>query len=104
MKRITTSLVLSLSLSLLASHPANAWEMKKGPLMTKWAADVKADAVLPDYPRPQLTRTDWVNLNGVWEYQPGKQGDATPVRTKGSLYISRIDKPRKIRQRDLRRQ
>lgn len=39
--------------------------------MTRFAADVKPDHVLPEYPRPQLVRAQWLNLNGLWEYQPG---------------------------------
>lgn len=30
---------------------------------------------LPEYPRPQLMRKDWLNLNGIWEYQPGVTAD-----------------------------
>ena len=37
-------------------------------LETRWAADVTPDRVLPEYPRPQLARHDWINLNGTWEY------------------------------------
>ncbi|MDB5326434.1 MAG: glycoside hydrolase family 2 [Phycisphaerales bacterium] len=55
--------------------------------MTRWAKDVKPNAVLPDYPRPQLTRTDWLNLNGIWEYQPGQDGDASPAGKKLSSQI-----------------
>ncbi len=29
----------------------------KPPIQTRWAAQVKADAVLPEYPRPQMTRS-----------------------------------------------
>ncbi len=36
--------------------------------MTKWAADVTPDKAWPDYPRPQLVREKWLNLNGLWEY------------------------------------
>ncbi|MFD9888784.1 glycoside hydrolase family 2 protein [Amycolatopsis sp. NPDC059027] len=38
------------------------------PLSTPWTAQVGPGEVLPDYPRPQLTRPRWLNLNGVWEY------------------------------------
>ena len=36
-------------------------------LRSKWASDVDLDNPLPEYPRPQLVRSKWVNLNGVWE-------------------------------------
>jgi beta-galactosidase/beta-glucuronidase len=36
--------------------------------MTRWAADVSPTNALPDYPRPQLARADWLNLNGLWDY------------------------------------
>ena len=35
-------------------------------LRTRWADDVDPDAPLPEYPRPQLVRTRWTNLNGRW--------------------------------------
>lgn len=37
-------------------------------LQTRWAAQVTPDRVLPEYPRPQLARRNWVNLNGPWTY------------------------------------
>ena len=36
-------------------------------LRSKWASDVDLDNPLPEYPRPQLVRPNWVNLNGIWE-------------------------------------
>ena len=44
------------------------WKPAAAPLMTKWAADVKPDAAWPEYPRPQMVREEWQNLNGLWEY------------------------------------
>ncbi|NED01865.1 hypothetical protein G3I55_09350, partial [Streptomyces sp. SID6648] len=32
-------------------------------LRTDWADEVGPDNALPEYPRPQLTREDWQNLN-----------------------------------------
>lgn len=46
--------------------------------MTRWAKDVRPDRVLPEYPRPQMKRTQWMNLNGLWQYQPGKDNEEVP--------------------------
>ena len=55
------------------------WSLKPGPLLTRWAAQVNAQTPHPDYPRPQLVRKEWLNLNGLWEYQPGAvAGEAPP--------------------------
>jgi hypothetical protein len=47
---------------------APQWKPASGPLMTRWAKDVSPANVLPEYPRPQLVRADWLNLNGLWDY------------------------------------
>jgi beta-galactosidase/beta-glucuronidase len=44
------------------------WKPIKGPLMTQWANDVNPESVLPEYPRPQMERHEWLNLNGLWDY------------------------------------
>ena len=44
-----------------------AWRPANARLLTRWAADVSPDNVLPEYPRPQLVRERWTNLNGLWE-------------------------------------
>ncbi|MCX6927503.1 MAG: beta-galactosidase [Verrucomicrobia bacterium] len=54
-------------LSALSAWPA-AWQSAKGPLQTRWAKDVTPDKVHPEYPRPQLVRQEWLNLNGLWEF------------------------------------
>jgi hypothetical protein len=57
---------------------AQQWQPKKAVLMTRFAKDVDPDSVLPEYPRPQMAREKWLNLNGLWQYQPGAAGDAVP--------------------------
>jgi beta-galactosidase/beta-glucuronidase len=54
----------------LAGRAAQAppWKPAAGPLQTKWAAEVSPANALPEYPRPQLVRRDWQNLNGLWDY------------------------------------
>jgi beta-galactosidase/beta-glucuronidase len=46
----------------------HVWEPKPTNLATKWSKDVSPDNALPEYPRPQMTRSSWRNLNGLWEY------------------------------------
>ncbi len=35
---------------------------------TRWSADALEGRGWTEYPRPQLVRSDWLNLNGRWEY------------------------------------
>lgn len=44
------------------------WQPVEGSLMTRWAQEVDPQRVLPEYPRPQMVRDQWMNLNGLWEY------------------------------------
>ena len=44
------------------------WEPVKGEIMTRWGNDVNPESPLPEYPRPQLERKEWLNLNGLWNY------------------------------------
>ena len=59
---------------------ANPFWQDVHPIMpTKWDADVKAGRVWPEYPKPQLVRADWMNLNGPWDYAVGKKEDTKPI-------------------------
>ena len=60
------------------------WEMKEGPLTSKFTKDIDIDNVLAEYPRPQMVRSEWQNLNGIWELQPlfsSKEGMPEDVYT-----------------------
>ncbi|MET7903321.1 PA14 domain-containing protein [Streptomyces sp. NPDC005355] len=47
-------------------------------LTTPWADDVSADNAHPEYPRPQLTRDQWRNLNGTWQFAAAEDGQSPP--------------------------
>jgi hypothetical protein len=68
-------------LLMLSAWPAlgDDWKVADGPLLTRWAKDVRPEAPLPEYPRPQLVRTDWMNLNGLWQFGFGTKGDDPPL-------------------------
>lgn len=59
-----------LLLACLIGEASNAadWQPKQAAVMTRWAKDVSPDKVHPEYPRPQMVREKWVNLNGLWDY------------------------------------
>jgi beta-galactosidase/beta-glucuronidase len=44
------------------------WKPVPGNLLTHWANEVTPDTVWSQYPRPQLVRSQWLNLNGLWDY------------------------------------
>lgn len=48
-------------------------------LRTPWAKEVGPDNALPEYPRPQLTRDAWRNLNGRWQFAAAEAGEQPPV-------------------------
>jgi hypothetical protein len=48
-------------------------------LTTPWTHEVSPTNALPDYPRPQLTRSRWQNLNGTWEFAEAQAGQAPPA-------------------------
>ncbi|MFE5847280.1 AbfB domain-containing protein [Streptomyces niveus] len=65
-------LLLCASLVVAGGGPAEAkpaaWQPKPSPMTTPWTNQVPVDNPLPEYPRPQLTRPDWLNLNGIWDF------------------------------------
>jgi beta-galactosidase/beta-glucuronidase len=44
------------------------WQPVPSNLMTRWANDVNPECPWPEYPRPQMVRSTWQNLNGLWDY------------------------------------
>ncbi len=43
-------------------------------LRTPWGEKIDTRNPLPEYPRPQLERDKWLNLNGPWEFSAAKAG------------------------------
>ncbi|MFF4401116.1 PA14 domain-containing protein [Streptomyces sp. NPDC001480] len=57
-------------------------------LRTKWADDVTPANAHREYPRPQLTRDAWRNLNGSWQFAAAEAGEQPPVgRTLGERIL-----------------
>ncbi|HEV2831058.1 MAG TPA: glycoside hydrolase family 2 TIM barrel-domain containing protein [Hanamia sp.] len=57
---------LLMAISVIAQN--NDWKIVPGRITTPWADSVNPANVLHEYPRPQMQRNDWINLNGLWQY------------------------------------
>mgnify|MGYP000681472479 CR=1 FL=1 len=44
------------------------WKPAKNPIITQWGEKLNPESPLPEYPRPQMERSEWKNLNGLWDY------------------------------------
>ena len=78
MKQLAFLFLLLSILLTAATHPAGAGSPKTGPLDTPYASQVSTTLPWPEYPRPQLVRADWLNLNGIWQYQSGAAATRFP--------------------------
>ncbi len=47
---------------------AQSWKPAGDKIVTAWGEKVQIQNVHSEYPRPQLVRTNWQNLNGLWQY------------------------------------
>ena len=65
MKKILVS-ILALSITVVVF--AQKWAPVGENIKSEWASQVNPEAPLPEYPRPQMVRADWMNLNGLWNY------------------------------------
>ena len=79
MVRRLAPVALAVGLMMVASAvSAQEFQPKEPPLDTEWTDEVPLDNPRPEYPRPQLVRDDWENLNGIWEFGPRADGDPLP--------------------------
>ncbi len=72
-------IALSVNFSSEQSAAEAPWKRAKAPLMTRWAKDVSPERVHPEYPRPQMVRAAWMNLNGLWQLAEAKEGEEPPI-------------------------
>lgn len=91
--RKATRMLFAACLSMLLSEPSVAqdaaqWQPVGNKIKSRWVKDINPANPLPEYPRPQLVREGWQNLNGPWEYAivPGSLGNA-PETYEGQILV-----------------
>ena len=83
MKRIICALVILVN----SIYSFAQWKPVDGRIMTEWAAKIDVEKVLPEYPRPIMERTDWMNLNGIWNYAITPVGQTMPQGYDGQILV-----------------
>lgn len=63
------------------------WKPVEGRISTQWSEQVNPDNVLPEYPRPIMERTEWKNLNGLWDYAIIEKGKHSPSVFDGKILV-----------------
>jgi beta-galactosidase/beta-glucuronidase len=88
MKRISLLLILIFT-SYVAIGQSQDWTMVKGKIASSWAEQVNPQNPLPEYPRPQMVRENWQNLNGLWSYtlQPKNGQEKVPGSFSGQILV-----------------
>ncbi|NLN70035.1 MAG: hypothetical protein GX142_04530 [Chloroflexi bacterium] len=56
-------------------------------ITTLWSQDVDPHLPHPEYPRPQMVRDDWQNLNGLWDYQITQKAASRPQSFSGQILV-----------------
>ncbi|MBI3868639.1 MAG: beta-galactosidase [Verrucomicrobia bacterium] len=86
---LISALAATLTTGGLLSAPLNAavWKPVEGNVMTRWARDVSPEQAHPDYPRPQMVRGDWQNLNGLWDYAVTATNAPAPAAMDGKILV-----------------
>jgi hypothetical protein len=70
-----------------AASLAADWQPKQAALMTRWAKEVTPEKVHPEYPRPQMVRKQWQNLNGLWDYAIRPTSEEQPKDFDGQILV-----------------
>ncbi len=74
---VTATVILTMSLACADAPKKTARDGEKGAmeaypyktdLITRWGREVTPENAWTEYPRPQMEREQWQNLNGAWEY------------------------------------
>lgn len=66
---------------------AQDWKPVGDKIKTQWAEKIDPSNPLPEYPRPQLVRDQWQNLNGAWDYAILPKGSNEPASFDGKILV-----------------
>ncbi|GAB4049307.1 glycoside hydrolase family 2 TIM barrel-domain containing protein [Spirosoma litoris] len=88
----TRILSAALSLTLLGAGMVTAQtpvsnQPRTAPIMSRWEKQITPENAWREYPRPQMVRQQWQNLNGMWEYAITPKTAPQPTRYDGQILV-----------------
>ena len=78
-------LIIIFIASLYIAVDVMAWNPAGDRMLTPWGENLNPAKVHPEYPRPQMKRGEWLNLNGLWQYAITQKNAAQPKSYDHSL-------------------
>jgi beta-galactosidase/beta-glucuronidase len=63
------------------------WKIAGSKIVTEWASQVNPANPLPEYPRPQMVRNNWKNLNGLWNYSIRPKDEQATTSSDGKILV-----------------
>ncbi len=78
---------LMFALAAVAALACEAYTQAPVGLKTPWGEKVTPENAWREYPRPQMVRSAWTNLNGLWQYAVTKEAPACPKAWDGEILV-----------------
>jgi len=87
LRNVAGSVPLIIFFATLAYGQTDGWQISENPLNTGWAQEVSPQNVHDEYPRPQMVRDQWKNLNGLWNYAVTPVMQQKPEEWDGQILV-----------------
>lgn len=86
--KVTASLFFTIAIaSIFKTMAQSNYKIQPVQIQSRWAKDISAKNNQNEYPRPQMVRPDWTNLNGLWDYAITAKDAALPGSFSGQILV-----------------
>jgi len=81
------SIVAFSALIAMQTNAQDVYKMQPVTIQSRWAKEVSPTNALKEYPRPQMVRNQWQNLNGLWDYAITPKDGNVPASWEGRILV-----------------